>query len=358
MKFSACCTTRSSHYRFFVSATLVGLLSTLPRVAMAQQLRSRSPNPETVATKEQLRKTNDLQMEGKAPFHLKVKVQLYTLQGTPGDQASVEYWWAGDQGFHLDMSLPSIGTVHDTQLGKIVNPNDRRSVYLMTMLLDSIRFAGTAAWPDFEALSTEQQSFGQTPLKCIFPSSQKGRSDPDAVCVDPTTDVVRLQRKFAVSVVKNRTATFAGTRVSVATEIEGDGRKLIEGTIDTLESFSPSGSEVVLSGAKSEGAEAEAGGGEMNRTPRLPGGVVAGFRTGGSLPRRPPMTENIHMTGHVIVFARVTKEGRLTDLTPVMSSNQIFTGAVLEAVKDWTYRPYLLNGVPTDVDTTITVNFN
>jgi len=26
-------------------------------------------------------------------------------------------------------------------------------------------------------------------------------------------------------------------------------------------------------------------------------------------------------------------------------------------VQSWTYRPYLLNGVPTEVETTITVNF-
>ena len=30
----------------------------------------------------------------------------------------------------------------------------------------------------------------------------------------------------------------------------------------------------------------------------------------------------------------------------------------MEAVKSWRYKPYLLNGEPTEVDTTITVNFN
>ena len=34
------------------------------------------------------------------------------------------------------------------------------------------------------------------------------------------------------------------------------------------------------------------------------------------------------------------------------------SGAAWDAVKQWTYRPYLLNGEPTEVDTTITVNFN
>jgi protein TonB len=33
-------------------------------------------------------------------------------------------------------------------------------------------------------------------------------------------------------------------------------------------------------------------------------------------------------------------------------------GAALEAVKTWRYKPYILNGEPTEVETTITVNFN
>jgi protein TonB len=33
-------------------------------------------------------------------------------------------------------------------------------------------------------------------------------------------------------------------------------------------------------------------------------------------------------------------------------------GAALDAVRQWRYKPYLLNGEPTEVDTTVTVNFN
>jgi protein TonB len=39
------------------------------------------------------------------------------------------------------------------------------------------------------------------------------------------------------------------------------------------------------------------------------------------------------------------------------TTNQMFNNAALDAVKQWKYKPYLLNGEPTEVDTTITVNF-
>jgi len=32
--------------------------------------------------------------------------------------------------------------------------------------------------------------------------------------------------------------------------------------------------------------------------------------------------------------------------------------SALDAVRSWRYKPYLLNGEPTEVDTTVTVNFN
>jgi protein TonB len=35
----------------------------------------------------------------------------------------------------------------------------------------------------------------------------------------------------------------------------------------------------------------------------------------------------------------------------------VFTDEAVKAVRQWTYSPYLLNGEPTEVDTTITVNF-
>ena len=35
----------------------------------------------------------------------------------------------------------------------------------------------------------------------------------------------------------------------------------------------------------------------------------------------------------------------------------MLSGAAVDAVQRWRYKPYLLNGEPTEVDTTITVNF-
>ena len=42
----------------------------------------------------------------------------------------------------------------------------------------------------------------------------------------------------------------------------------------------------------------------------------------------------------------------------VVSGHPMLTQSALEAVRQWKYRPYLLNGEPVEVETTIQVNFN
>jgi protein TonB len=59
----------------------------------------------------------------------------------------------------------------------------------------------------------------------------------------------------------------------------------------------------------------------------------------------------------VVLHAIISKQGTITSLQAI-SGPDMLKGAALDAVRQWRYKPYLLNGEPTEVDTTITVNFN
>jgi protein TonB len=64
-----------------------------------------------------------------------------------------------------------------------------------------------------------------------------------------------------------------------------------------------------------------------------------------------------HLSGTVVLRAIISKEGTIQQLSVASTTNQMFNNAALDAVRQWRYKPYLLNGEPTEVDTTITVNF-
>jgi TonB family protein len=61
--------------------------------------------------------------------------------------------------------------------------------------------------------------------------------------------------------------------------------------------------------------------------------------------------------GKVELTAIIGRQGQIVSLTPLSSSNDELTSAAVTAVQKWTYKPYLLNGAPVEIQTVITVSF-
>ena len=73
-------------------------------------------------------------------------------------------------------------------------------------------------------------------------------------------------------------------------------------------------------------------------------------------PDYPARARQVRVQGAVIIAALISKEGTIENLR-VLSGHPMLIPAAISAVKQWRYRPYILNGDPIEVDTQITVNF-
>lgn len=73
-------------------------------------------------------------------------------------------------------------------------------------------------------------------------------------------------------------------------------------------------------------------------------------------PRYPPAAIVARIEGPVKIKAIISREGRIKQ-AEVLSGSPLLVGAALEAIRQWRYRPYILNGEPVEVETQITVNF-
>ena len=73
-------------------------------------------------------------------------------------------------------------------------------------------------------------------------------------------------------------------------------------------------------------------------------------------PTYPPEAGRERIEGSVVLQAVIGKDGSVKDVR-VESGLPILAQAAIEAVKQWRYRPYLLNGQPVEVDSRITINF-
>jgi periplasmic protein TonB len=89
---------------------------------------------------------------------------------------------------------------------------------------------------------------------------------------------------------------------------------------------------------------------------RVSQGVTAGLVIHKVQPNYPPLAKTARVQGTVQLAAIIGKDGTIQNLH-VISGHPLLTQAALDAVKQWRYKPYVLNGEPVEVDTTIQVNF-
>ncbi len=94
---------------------------------------------------------------------------------------------------------------------------------------------------------------------------------------------------------------------------------------------------------------------QKNRVVRSEG-VQQAFLTQRVQPAYPPLAVQMRQEGTVQLHAIIGRDGAVTALE-VLSGHSILAQAALEAVRQWRYRPTLLNGKPVEVETYITVIF-
>jgi len=73
-------------------------------------------------------------------------------------------------------------------------------------------------------------------------------------------------------------------------------------------------------------------------------------------PEYPKLASDSHIQGIVIVEAHVDSNG-LVKSAEVLRGTKLLDEAAVAAVRQWRYRPLLLNGIPTEFIVTVTVEF-
>jgi periplasmic protein TonB len=90
---------------------------------------------------------------------------------------------------------------------------------------------------------------------------------------------------------------------------------------------------------------------------RVSAGVTQGMIIHRVNPTYPQMAKIARVQGPVVLAAIIGKDGAIQNLHVVSSASPLLNQSAIDAVKQWRYRPYILNGEPVEVDTQITVNF-
>jgi protein TonB len=73
-------------------------------------------------------------------------------------------------------------------------------------------------------------------------------------------------------------------------------------------------------------------------------------------PDYPAAARQLRVQGKVVLRVLISREGVIENLE-VVSGHPMLVRAAVDAVRQWRYRPYVLNGDPVEVETEVTVNF-
>ncbi|MGB6385653.1 MAG: TonB family protein [Terriglobales bacterium] len=90
---------------------------------------------------------------------------------------------------------------------------------------------------------------------------------------------------------------------------------------------------------------------------RVSSGVSTGLLIRKVQPTYPQLAKQARIQGSVVLQAEISKDGTIQNLQ-LISGHPMLAPAAIEAVKQWRYKPYLLNGEPVAVETQVVVNFS
>jgi TonB family protein len=93
-----------------------------------------------------------------------------------------------------------------------------------------------------------------------------------------------------------------------------------------------------------------------NRRVNVSSGIMAANLLSAPKPAYPKLASLTHTQGNVVMQAIISKKGTVENLR-VIKGHHLLRGAATSAVRTWRFRPYLVDGVPVEVATIVSVDF-
>ena len=290
------------------------------------------------------------------PWHLRLSFQLFDPKGDPTEQGSMEEWWSGANDKRLYAS-PSYSATEIRRDKAIYRTTAQPSPsYLIELLRDEAVHPLAAASEVKDSVpDLRTETFGRVKLDCIMLDHPiKNVAFPPlglfpTYCLDHDQDRLRVSFRYgSENVTRNRMGTFQGRSVAIDFTVAVDGVMVAKAHVESLAAmpdvehrFDPDTSlELQNANAVKVGA-----------------GVIAGAIVSKVAPVYPDADKRNHTSGTVHLHAEIGTDGRIHRLTVLDAPSATLAVSALAAVRQWVYKPYLLNGLPTSVDTTITVNY-
>jgi TonB family protein len=299
---------------------------------------------------ESLNRIDDASLD---PWHLKLSFQLMDAKGHPSEEGTIEEWWKSPSTYKIVFSSPSYSSTEiHTQDG--IYRDTPSAPYLLDLVLQQVVHPLNEEEMRNGTPDLQKHDFGKVPLDCIMIAQPiKNHASPPlglfpTFCLERDNDVLRASYNFgSEEVIRNHIGAFQKRMVPMDQIVRSDTQTAITAHVDELRGVALTDSDFTVTNLPKVDTDAT----------DVPRSVMQGRAIRQPRPVYPDRAKYSHVSGTVLLGARIGTDGRIHSLKFISIPDADLGIAAVAAVRQWTYQPYLLNGVPVEVQTEITVNF-
>ena len=295
------------------------------------------------------------------PWHFKATYQLYDDQGKPTEQGTFEYWWASPKVYRSTWTRPG-GSHTDwyTADGKHAYLSTREGPSFFEYRLRSAFLSPLPEASELDSTSNrldrEEMKLGTAKMPCVMvvpkmPQHGQLQEVPlglfPTYCFDPNLPALRVSYSFGTVTEGFDAIAKVQGRFLPKSVLFFEGKRLIlTAKLESVEGLSPS-DPALTPGVQATYPRIE----KVQVQPSL----AIGFLIKKVQPIYPQDAKDAHVSGKVVLGAIIGRDGRIHELRVIEAPWPSLVASAMWSVSQWTYRPYLLNGEPVEVDTTVNV---
>lgn len=299
------------------------------------------------------------------PWHMRVVYQLYDEKDKPAQKGSLDYWWASPKVYRTTWSRSgSAYTVWHTADGGVSDERIGDRLEFFERQLKSALLAPLPAAMEIDSgkyrFDRQHRTVGKVKLRCVMMAPKMQPEEPvhavsmapvglfPTYCFDADTPVLRVAFSWgAVTEVFDRIAKFQGRYLPQEIGFFEAGHLILSASVEVVTDLDPS--DPVLKPAP----DAQA----IGKPARVPVDekVINGYLIKKMPPIYPEDAKEAHAAGTVQIEAIIGTDGTIHEMHIVKAPWPSLVASAMWAVSHWQYKPYLLNGKPVEVETTINV---
>ncbi len=305
-------------------------------------------------------KLNGLTHEEIKPWHLKASFRLLDEQGNTLEEGHIEEFWAGPHKDRLtytsvDYAQTTYWTDADT-----MRSGDKQMppVPVLEMRNQFVQPLPEPAYLEHQSFDLRPQQAGSTKLSCLAVKAPQGSTALPALlghiyCLDEAKPLLRISAMgqppdHVDQYVRNKIESFQGHYIPQDIRMVRSGKDLITAHLESMEPLNP-----VNDADFAPPPDAV----PVPKRITIASGVAQGNVIRNPAPQYPMDAKAAGVSGTVVIEATIGKDGRVYEVNAISGSPMLRRAAV-DAVKNWAYKPYLLNGEAVEVHTTINVVFS